>query len=342
LLALGLGLAGGAIFVLRQQALAKQGSAEPPPPGHSRPLLPAEQESLERATADLHGFLIWSSNRFGNHELIRMALPDRKLTRLTHDPHVDYFPRISPNGLQLVFARSREPWVSWRRSGDWDIWWMDLESGEERRLAERGFTPSWSEDGETVYFQRHLELGQLVASQFVACRLEDGAERILFESGKGAIPGGALLSTPSLNSRNGTLAVTLRGSTRMAGFIPREGPALDVGDGCQLAWSRDTSFAYYIDGPGRQKNALYRVDPATGERTLWLDLPGEYSHEYFPRTSNDDRYMVLGASRGGREHEHDSADYEIFLWRVGASAEDAVRLTYHSGNDNWPDLYLAE
>ncbi len=37
-----------------------------------------------------------------------------------------------------------------------------------------------------------------------------------------------------------------------------------------------------------------------------------------------------------------TADYEIFLWQVGTPAETASRLTYHTGNDNWPDVYLTK
>jgi hypothetical protein len=48
--------------------------------------------------------------------------------------------------------------------------------------------------------------------------------------------------------------------------------------------------------------------------------------------------MVLGASAGG--HEHDTADYEIFLWKTGAPAAAAARLTFHTGNDCWPDVWL--
>jgi len=46
----------------------------------------------------------------------------------------------------------------------------------------------------------------------------------------------------------------------------------------------------------------------------------------------------MSTSKGG--HEHDSADYEIFLWQVGAPADSATRLTFHTGNDNWPDVFL--
>jgi hypothetical protein len=43
-----------------------------------------------------------------------------------------------------------------------------------------------------------------------------------------------------------------------------------------------------------------------------MDLPGAYSHEYFPKLSNDGRWLVWGAAAEG--HEHDRADYEIFVW----------------------------
>jgi len=39
-------------------------------------------------------------------------------------------------------------------------------------------------------------------------------------------------------------------------------------------------------------------------------------------------------------HEHDQADYEIFVWAIGSSAETVERMTFHTGNDNWPDMYL--
>jgi hypothetical protein len=75
----------------------------------------------------------------------------------------------------------------------------------------------------------------------------------------------------------------------------------------------------------------------SGRRVL-IDLPGARSHEYFPKLSGDGRWLVWGASDGG--HEHDRADYEIYVWEVGTAPEAAVRLTHHPGNDQWPDLYV--
>ena len=52
--------------------------------------------------------------------------------------------------------------------------------------------------------------------------------------------------------------------------------------------------------------------------------------------SADGKWLVWCATARG--HEHDRYDYEVFLWRIGRPAEEAVRLTFHSGNDRWPDI----
>jgi len=69
-----------------------------------------------------------------------------------------------------------------------------------------------------------------------------------------------------------------------------------------------------------------------------IDIPGRRSHEYFPQLSADGNWLVWAATQRG--HDHDIADYEIYLWEVGSPAEKAVRLTYHSGNDRWPDIFI--
>ena len=81
-----------------------------------------------------------------------------------------------------------------------------------------------------------------------------------------------------------------------------------------------------------------KIDPVTYERTVLFDFNDAYSHIYFPKDSNDGRYMIFGGSQGG--HNHDEADYEIFLWDMQTQKEYATRLSFHSGNDNWPDVFI--
>lgn len=298
---------------------------------------------LQNATGALTGFVVWSSSRTGNHEIFQMTFPDRRVRQLTRSPHSDFFPRVAPNGKHMVFARSKdipsaEAWIGQREYERWDVVIMDLETGKERRLAKDGTTPTWSEDGTAVYFQRH-------GNTMVQHRVSDGHETVLFEAGTGTGDVGTLLSpramfeTPAYSTKTGTMAVTLRKGQRGTSLISRaNGAWIQLFGGCQLAWAPDAAYLYYIDKGGRQVNQVFRVDPTTRKRHPWLDLPGAYSHEYFPKVSNDGRYLVLGASTG--DHAHDRADYEIFLWKIGDAAEHAVRLTYHTGNDCWPDIHL--
>jgi hypothetical protein len=62
------------------------------------------------------------------------------------------------------------------------------------------------------------------------------------------------------------------------------------------------------------------------------------AHEYFPEFSSDGKFLVWGITQRG--HDHDIADYEIYLWEVGTSPETAARLTFHSGNDRSPDIFI--
>jgi hypothetical protein len=74
-----------------------------------------------------------------------------------------------------------------------------------------------------------------------------------------------------------------------------------------------------------------------GKRTF-MDLPFSFSHEYFPRFSRNGQWLIWGASEG--DHEHDLADYEIFLWRRGSPWEKTVRLTFNKANDRFPDIFI--
>jgi hypothetical protein len=71
-----------------------------------------------------------------------------------------------------------------------------------------------------------------------------------------------------------------------------------------------------------------------------MDLPGRRSHEYFPRLSPYGKWLVWGATDKG--HDHDLFDYELYIWKIGEPVETATRITYHSGNDRWPDIWFGK
>jgi hypothetical protein len=315
---------------LRARAL---GALTPPERGAEQTVPDAAREVVRAQLDGARGFVVWSSNRHGSHDLLRMDLPKMTIRRLTSDEHTDTYPRLCPEGRRVVFCRSQIPWVSQRDPVPWDLWLLDLETGAERLLAKHGFQPSWTADGAAVVFVRH-------GTQVVEHRLADGAETVLLESGQGKLPAGLKFQTPYRHPAHPELAVTVRGRRRAAALIA-PGGGLDrviSAHGCQLAWAPDGAFVYWADKGGRMGLRFYTARPEAPEPVAWLDLAGEHSHQYFPKLSADGRFLVMGASAGG--HEHDTEDYEVYLWNTATPPEAAVRLTFHTGNDCWPDVHL--
>ena len=332
-LALLLFLGGGLFAAQEWRAMRKLGSLHPPEQGQAVVPASSQAEQDQRQLAKLHGLVVWSSNRSGNHDIWMMTLPDRQLKQITTHPHTEYFPRIAPDGTKIVFARSKQPWVSQRNTTAWDIILLDIQTGQERELAKDGNVPVWKADGRSVYFQRN-------GNQLVELEVASGKQTVVWQSGLNLeLKPSVTLENPAIAPKDGAVAVTLRGGLRATAIIEPTGKLRLTGDGCQLNWAPDGSYLYKVDHGGKQTNAIYRVDPKTLAVSPWFDAPGEYSHEYFPKLDNSGLVLVYGASTGG--HEHDTADYEIFLWPIMRPAAEAVRLTYHTGNDCWPDIYLA-
>ena len=240
----------------------KQGRFTPPPAGES-----VLEREIVQSDSLPQGFVVWSSNRFGNHDILKMDLPDRHITQLTRHPHTEFHPRISPDGTHVVFSRSHIPWVSQRNQAPWDVIILNIETGEERLLAKNANWPTWSTDGKEVYFLRNLV-------DFTRINVKTGKEALIYRSGKGDIGNKTILQTPHLSPNHQQMSVTLRGGQHRIGISDLDGSFKEIADGCQLTWSRDGSFLYFVDYGGKQKNAFYVYEPDKDKKTLWLDLPG--------------------------------------------------------------------
>ena len=272
------------------------------------------------------GRIVWSSNRYGSHNLLQLTLPGGNLEQLTQSGHAETYPRYSPDGTRIAFARSRPKWASHRNQSEWDIWVLDLATRTERRVAEHGFAPVWMPDGKTLLFVKD-------GTALATVPADGSAPETLL-----GISAGGGLQTPNIDASGTNLVLTIRRQgvwLRGTGETPAP---RRIDDGCEITFrggSPDTLI--WMGHPGRQKNAIFTADAPDFTRRVLLDLPGEFSHEYFPKTSADGRWLVFAASAGG--HEHDVEDYEIFLWEIGTPPETAARLTWHTANDNWPDLF---
>jgi hypothetical protein len=64
----------------------------------------------------------------------------------------------------------------------------------------------------------------------------------------------------------------------------------------------------------------------------------DWGHEYNPRVSNDNRWLVYMASAGC--HQGDGCDYDIWLHELGAGPSERSRVTQDPGFDGYPQIYV--
>jgi dipeptidyl aminopeptidase/acylaminoacyl peptidase len=298
-------------------------------------LTPSERDAVDALAPRLTGLVVWSSNRTGNHELYLLDLGTRSVRRLTNTPQVEFFSRFSPDGRRILFTRSQREYVSPRDSAAWDVYVMNVDGTGERLLARNGYSPQWAPDGEAIIFLR--------GDQVVRLGLKGGSpdrESILLDGpSTEGIQGG--MQTPELSPDGTRLAVTIR-SRRYNGVAvvdleTRAVTRLSRINACQITWVPGSGRLLWVESEGNGGTSIVSGGPGLARTTL-MDLPGSYSHEYFPRVSSDGRWLVWGAAARG--HEHDRADYEVFIWQIGQPVNEVVRLTHHPGNDQWPDIHL--
>jgi Tol biopolymer transport system component len=198
---------------------------------------------------------------------------------------------------------------------------------------------TWHFDGKTIFFTRGTKVFSFdVSSKEEKCICD--AEADLHSS--------AILQTPHMSPDRKYLAMTLRGSMRETGIFDLEHKTWEkVNDGCQINWFPSGDKVYLVHPTGNGGSQVIAqtvkdgklVDPTVPfDSTIFMDLPGRRSHEYFPQISADGQWLVWAATQRG--HDHDIADYEIYLWKIDSPKENAVRLTFHSGNDRWPDIFI--
>lgn len=120
----------------------------PAPENTAEPI--ATEEFIPVAPENSREMILFSMEEDGYAHLFAYAPGKLPLTRLTSDPWDDIAPAASPDGTSIAFASNR--------NGFWDLYLMDLSSGEAAQLTdtpEYEGAPTWSPDGTFLAYEAY-------------------------------------------------------------------------------------------------------------------------------------------------------------------------------------------
>jgi TolB protein len=113
---------------------------------------PAESHTPQPTHVSATGTLIFGARVGGRSHIWAFSAGDPTPIALTAGPWDDRDPALSPDGTSLAFAS--------RRNGFWDLYVLNLQSGELRQLTDtkdyEGH-PTWSPDGQWVAFEAYYD-----------------------------------------------------------------------------------------------------------------------------------------------------------------------------------------
>ncbi len=319
-------------------------AAEPP---RGRPVTPEpeEQAAQKALTQNLKGKIIWSTSRDANHDIYIMNIDGTDSHPLTKGPKTDWYSRFSPDGKLVLFTRSKLDWTIETDANypeRWDTFVIHTDGSEEHLLIPNSTWACWTRDGKAIVFSR--------GPKVFKCN-PDGSGEVLLADGDKDWKGG-LAQHPSLSDDGRFLALTLRGSSRETGILNLSTHHyFTSGGGCQFSFFPNSHRCIRVNETGLGGTSIFAFDlnedgthgkidggKIDGKNIVFMDLPGRRSHEYFPRLSPKGDFLIWCATQRG--HDHDLADYEVQLWKIGDPFEKSARLTYHTGNDRWPDIWF--
>ena len=312
-----------------------------PPQGTGAQLSAEDSANIERIRQKVSGVIVWSSSRFGNHDILSMRTDGSDVKALTSGDEVDWFPRFSPDGKQILFVRSKKGWVAERDANEpekWDQLVMNTDGSNLHKVADNAVWGTWV-DTQRILIARKAAL--------FTKDLGTGSETLLVDGATVPELAGADLQNPNLSPDQKYVAITLRGAKRETGIFSLERKTwAKTGEGCQIGWFPQGDRILWVNPSGNGDSEVLAEPIKDGapssvltlEQTRFIDIPGRRSHEYFPQLDASGKWLVWAATQRG--HDHDIADYEIYIWQVGAPPDQATRLTFHSANDRWPDIYI--
>ena len=284
------------------------------------------------------GFLVWERSADHQWQIWTMPLDgsaeERRL--VPAEAGRDHFcPKISPDGRLLAYM-SYATGESPSGQGTGALWMMHLETGERTLLAAQA--RSYGGDRAVLWMDDHRLCHMSGEGHTVEIHVRTLEKKVLTATARKKH--GWLVNATRTHATSGDAEFSpYDAAGRQVKVMPRH-------TGCQPYFSADGVWGFWMGGSGGPLNRMHlptrRVEAVLGANDP--RLPAERNYLYFPMLSPCQRLLAFAASKD--HHDHDEADYDIFVMRVNRSTLEpignAVRCTAFTGNDRYPDVFCAE
>ncbi|MFC1672061.1 HEAT repeat domain-containing protein [Planctomycetota bacterium] len=117
--------------------------------------------SLDRKK--LRGEIYFDSNRDGSFDIFAINADGSNVRNLTNTPDKDEFEaKVSPDGRQVAYTRGKLSnagvWGGrWNMAPDREVWIVDRDGKNARKIADKAIRPDWGPDGKAVFYSGHVD-----------------------------------------------------------------------------------------------------------------------------------------------------------------------------------------
>jgi hypothetical protein len=297
--------------------------------------------SLASATPPADGWIVWQSNRADSRaEVFRARADGSAVTRLTTTG--GHVPMWAPDGRWISFIDDAATVVVIRPDG----------SETRRIVGGPQVVPFWLHDNSGLVVQ--------IDSDYFLFDPETGERTLLFSiadfpafagSGASFLANGVtadnhyLVAGTSLylNGYAGSNGLLSAGFSAVVVDLLHKDRVYWFGLGC---WpftppAGDLVFHICADCPTHPDIVHMSLRDLETRASYGPEVAHEdadWGHEYNPRVSNDNRWLVYMATTGC--HEGPDCDYDIFLHEIGKGPDERTHIVQDPSGDGYPSMYV--
>ncbi len=276
-----------------------------------------EMKALVSIRGKIPGTIVWSTSRHGTWGIYKMKADGTNKVRLTNDRERNEHPVWSKDGQWIYYQRNE------------NIYRMRPDGSDAQLVVANGFSFDITQNSSKIVYVIQKESGDSImlhdmekqkSEEIIPAKLPEFKDKELrFPT---ISPDGRWLSFSSTHPNPWSVhIVQLDGighSHFSHGCMPEFSP-----DGLNLVWVYGGHHDIHIgSSDGNHK-------------TVFEDSISGRPHCYFPKWSNDGKYIVFAASPLA---DRNLSDYEIYIKPVKGG--EAVRLTFQGATDTWPDIFM--